>query len=76
MKKRLTISADADVISIAQRCANSRGISLSSLIEQSIREIAKAEENTPSFTSRWRGEFRAAERNSQCYDALANKYLR
>lgn len=73
MKKRLTISVDADVISIAQRCANSRGISLSSLIEQSIREIAKSD--APSFTSRWRGEFRAAERNSPRYDALANKYL-
>ena len=76
MKKRLTINLDADVILIAQRCANSRGISLSSIIEQSIREIAKAEENTPSFASRWRGEFRAAERNSPRYDALANKYLR
>lgn len=74
MKKRLTISVDADVISIAQRCANSRGISLSSLIEQLLREIAKAD--APSFTSRWRGEFRAAERNSPRYDALAKKYIR
>lgn len=75
MKKRLTINLDADVILIAQHCANSRGISLSALIEQSIKEIAKSEENTPSFTSRWCGEFRAAERNSPRYDALANKYL-
>ena len=76
MKKRLAISVDADVILIAQHCANSRGISFSSLIEQSIREIAKAEDDAPSFASRWRGEFRAAERNSPRYDALANKYLR
>lgn len=74
MKKRLTISVDADVIALAKRCANSRGISLSSLIEQSIREVAK--EDTPSFASRWRGEFRAAERNAPRYDALAKKYLR
>ena len=74
MKKRLTISMDADVIAIAKRCANSRGISLSALIEQSIRESAKAD--TPSFASRWRGEFRAAERKATRYDALAKKYLR
>lgn len=76
MKKRLTISVDADVIALAKRCANSRGISLSSLIEQYIRESTKAEGNTPSFASRWRGEFRAAERNAPRYDALAKKYLR
>lgn len=74
MKKRLTISMDTDVIAIAKRYANSRGISLSALIEQSIRESVKAD--TPSFASRWRGEFRAAERKAPRYDALAKKYLR
>lgn len=75
MKKRLTISVDADVIAIAKRYANSRGISLSALIEQSIRETVKAKGDTPSFASRWRGEFRAAERKAPRYDALAKKYL-
>jgi hypothetical protein len=32
-------------------------------------------ESTPSFTSRWRGQFRAAERDDPRYDALSQKYL-
>ena len=74
MKKRLTISVDAEVIAIAKRCANSRGISLSALIEQSLIESVKSD--TPSFTSRWRGEFSAAWHLAPRYDALAKKYLR
>ena len=51
-----------------------RGMSLSSLIEQSLREMAG--ETTPSFASRWRGRFRAAEREDDPrYDALSGKHL-
>ncbi len=32
-------------------------------------------EEGPSFTERWRGEFRAASRDDSRYDALAGKYL-
>ena len=31
---------------------------------------------TPSFASRWRGKFKAAERDDARYDALAKKRLR
>ena len=49
--------------------------SLSSLVEQSLREMAG--EYEPSFSERWRGKFRAAERDDDPrYDALADKYLR
>ena len=75
MKQKLTITVDADVLPAAKRYARSRGVSLSSLIEQSLREMAG--ENTPSFSSRWRGRFRPAEREDDPrYDALAKKYLR
>ena len=74
MKQKLTITVDAELIPIAKRYARSRGVSLSSLIEQSLREAAGSQ--TLSFASRWRGKFRAAERDDPRYDALAKKYLR
>ena len=74
LKQKLTITVDAELLAIAKRYARTRGVSLSSLIEQSLREIAG--EHAPSFTSRWRGKFQAAEHedNPRCM-ALAKKYL-
>ena len=75
MKQKLTITVDADLLPVAKRYARSRGVSLSSLVEQSLREMTG--EYVPSFSERWRGKFRAAERDDDPrYDALAKKYLR
>lgn len=74
MKQKLTITVEADFIPVAKRYARSRGISLSSLIEQSLREVIG--EGTPSFSSRWRGRFHPAVRTDDPrYEALARKYL-
>ena len=73
MKTKLTITVDAELVPKAKRYARSRGVSLSSFIEQSLREVAG--EDTPSFASRWRGRFRAAGHQDPRYDALARKYL-
>ena len=58
MKQKLTITVDAELLPIAKRYARSRGVSLSSLVEQSLREMAG--ESTQSFASLWRGKFRMA----------------
>ena len=73
MKTKLTITVDAELVPKAKRYARSRGVSLSSFIEQSLREVAG--KDTPSFASRWRGRFRAAGHQDPRYDALARKYL-
>ena len=73
MKQKLTITVDAELLPIAKRYARSQGVSLSSLIERSLRQMAG--EDVPSFASRWRGQFKAAERDDPRYDALAKKYL-
>ena len=73
MKQKLTITVDAELLPVAKRYARSRGVSLSSLIEQSLREVAGG--HVPSFAARWRGKFQAAERDDPRYDALAKKYL-
>ena len=73
MKQQLTITVEADLLAAAKRYARSRGVSLSSLVEQALREMAG--ESASSFTSRWRGKFQPAERGDPRYNALARKYL-
>ena len=73
MKQKLTITIDSELVPLAKRYARSKGVSLSSLIEQSLREVAGG--HPPSFASRWRGRFQAADRDDPRYDELARKYL-
>ena len=73
MKQKLTVTVDPEVIVAAKRHARSSGVSLSALIERALRD--KASVGEPSFASRWRGRFQAANRDDPRYDALARKYL-
>jgi hypothetical protein len=74
MKQKLTITVDSELLPIAKRYARSRGVSLSSLVERSLREMAG--EYSTTFSSRWRGRFQAADRQDDPrYDRLAEKYL-
>ena len=73
MKTKLTITVDSEVVPAAKRYARVRGVSLSSVIEGSLKEMVQDE--GPSFTERWRGQFRAASRDDPRYEALARKYL-
>ena len=73
MKQKLTISLDAELLSKAEQYARSQGVSLPALIEKVLREMAG--ECSPSFSSMWRGKFKAAERDDFRYGALAKKYL-
>ena len=74
MKQKITITVDSELLPLAKRCAQTRGVSLSALIEQALRELA--EDETPTFATKWRGKFQPAEReNDARYDALASKYL-
>lgn len=74
MKQKLTITVDAELVPQAKRYARSRGVSLSSLIEQHLREVVA--DQVSSFASRWRGQFRMAEQKGDPrYQALAEKYL-
>lgn len=73
MKQKLTITVDPEVLVAAKRYARSRGVSLSALIERALR--AEAAVGEPSFATRWRGRFQAADLDDPLYDALARKYL-
>lgn len=73
MKKKLTITIDAELLPKAKRYARSRGVSLSSVIEGSLRELT--EDLGPPFVERWRGRFEPASRDDDRFRALAKKYL-
>ena len=75
MKQKLTITVDAELLSVAKRYALVRGVSLSSMVEESLSRMVRVDE--PTFASRWRGKFRAVGREDDPrYDALEKKYLR
>lgn len=73
MKKKLTITVDSELLPRAKRYARSRGVSLSSIIEDSLRGLT--EELEPPFVEKWRGRFEAASRDDDRFRALAEKYL-
>ena len=74
MKKKLTVTIDEDVLPLAKRYAKSQGVSLSSLVEQALRDMTRDEELT--FSEKWRGKFKLAERGDPRYEYLVQKYLR
>ena len=73
MKTKLTVTIDEELVPLAKKYARARGISLSQLIETSLRQISS--DNRSSFSKRWRGKFRAACRDDERYRALKKKYL-
>ncbi|MDE2768587.1 MAG: DUF6364 family protein [Chloroflexota bacterium] len=73
MNRKLTITIDDALAHEAERLARSRGLSLSSLIDTSLRETLA--NDSPTVATRWRGRFRPAERDDPRYEALARKYL-
>lgn len=75
MKTKLTITVDPDTVTLAKSYAKSKGVSLSSLIEQALLEMTKDHQFT--FSEKWRGKFKSmtdAEIESARYEFLAHKY--
>ena len=74
MKTKLTVTIDRDLLPLAKRYGRARGVSLSEIIEGSLRRISTGDA-MPSFATRWRGQFVPAERVDERFAALAKKYL-
>jgi predicted transcriptional regulator len=74
MKAKLTITVDEELVPRAKRYAQSRGASLSQIIEDALR-TASSSDKVATFSQRWRGRFQPAERKSERYKRLAKKYL-
>lgn len=71
---KVTISIDDALIPRAKRFARRRGISLSELVETSLRSVTE-EPTSASFSQRWRGKFYPAGGDDERYKALAKRYL-
>lgn len=74
MKGKLTLTIDRDLIPAAKRHARSVGMSLSSLVEESLREMIDGEKET--FAARWRGSLKIVERDEPRFQVLKRKYLK
>ena len=73
MKQKLTITVDEAVVNRAKEQARRQRLSLSQLVENALREVTEVRGS--SFSSRWRGRFRPAERGDDLSRALARKHL-
>lgn len=72
MKTRLTVTIDEDLLPKAKRVARKRGVSLSSVIEESLRRLVADDTN---FVARWRGRFEEVPTNDPRMTYLKGKYL-
>ena len=72
MKKKLTITVDEALLPRAKRYARAQGVSLSSIIEDALRDLAGTE---TTFSERWRGQFEPSDHGDERYRAMAAKYL-
>lgn len=72
-KSKLTVTIDRELIPRAKRHARSLGVSLSSLIEDALRQMSSDPQT--SFSQRWTGTFVPADRDDERYRRLAKKYL-
>jgi len=73
MKATLTVTVDEELIPKAEQYARERGLSLSELVETSLRNATEKPGGT--FSERWRGRFQSADRDDDRYRALAKRYL-
>jgi len=73
MKAKVTLTLDEDLLPKAKRYARSHNMSLSELVENSLRKATTNDRRT--FSVRWRGKFRPADRKDERYQQLSKKYL-
>lgn len=73
MKAKLTITIDQEIIPLAKLQAKQQGLSLSQMIENALRALSARE--SKSFSRRWRGKFRVAEKADDRFRGLAERYL-
>jgi hypothetical protein len=82
MKRRLTVTIDANIAKQVEQLAQTRKTSVSAVIEESLRDSTKPErrrlrkKSTPSFGQKWAGKLRLRTPSGPdpLLDALKAKY--
>ncbi len=74
MKTKLTLTVDSDLVPRAKAWAAEHGVSLSSVVEDALRE--RTGEPGPSVVDRWAGRFELRDRGDDPrFRALVEKYV-
>jgi len=74
MKTRLNLTIDENLIPKTKNYAKSHGISVSQLVEDLLRKTTVKEE--PTFSLKWRGQFKPINKNEPRYEKLKDRYLK
>lgn len=73
VKTKLTVTVDEELLPRAKRVARQRGVSLSSVIEESLKRLTATSDD---FVNKWRGGFRAGKPTTDPRaEFLKRKYL-
>ena len=73
MKTKLNLTIDEDLVPLSKEYATSRGISVSQLVEELLREVI--ENDGPAFSEKWRGRFKPARKEGPRYRKLKERFL-
>jgi hypothetical protein len=73
MKSKMTLAIDKELIPQSKKYAKKRGISVSQLVEELLRE--SIQNDRPSFSTRWRGKFKVVEKDDAKFAKLKGRYL-
>ncbi len=73
MKTKLNLTIDEELVPLSKEYARSRGISVSQLVEELLREAT--ENDGPTFSEKWRGRFKPARKEGPRYEKLKDRFL-
>lgn len=74
MKTKLTLTIDKELVPRFKKYARRKGISVSKLVENSLRELTI--DDSKPFTVKWKGKFKARKRTEPRYKKLEKRYLK
>lgn len=72
MKSKLNLTIDQDLIPLSKKYARSRGLSVSKLVEDLLRIVTQKEK--PTFSEKWRGQFKVTHKRGPRYEKLKHRY--
>ena len=73
MKSKMNLTIDEKLIPQSKEYARMHGMSVSQLVEELLRSTVQ--QNTPTFSDRWRGKFVVADKDDERYAKLKDRFL-
>jgi hypothetical protein len=73
MKTKLNLTIDEELVPVTKEYASRRGMSLSQLVEELLREVTS--NDGPTFSDKWRGRFKPSKKEGPRYEKLKKRLL-